>query len=384
MSKFKSPARAARRPGHVRVALRDLGLAPENLRFDEPADDGVAQLADTILAAGVVIPPIVRPGTEGEQAFMALDGRRRRMALLLLRDRGDIDDRYEVDCVLARDRAARAAAVVLANSERAPVHVADIVLAIGKLRASGMDTRSIAAALGYGEIEVRRLEALAAVRPKVICALRLGKITLRQAKLFARLPDPAQQDDLAQAALDGHLHEYQLRNLVDGEASTLEDARLTLVGAERYGRAGGRIESDLFGELPDRLLDTALLERLWRERVEALRSPLEAQGLAVYISDGQGFRARRLRSCALRLHRRSAGAGARRTGCGQRRGGTPGGAAGARGSEGRRGAGLPRRTGPGAACRQGRGVGAAGRRGCGDLAVDEVRRRDHLLCRTVA
>jgi ParB family chromosome partitioning protein len=49
----------------IKVRLGDLGLAPENLRFKEPADDGVPQLADTILAAGVVIPPIVRPGRNG-------------------------------------------------------------------------------------------------------------------------------------------------------------------------------------------------------------------------------------------------------------------------------------------------------------------------------
>ena len=59
----------------IKVRLGDLGLAPENLRFKEPADDGVPQLAETILAAGVVIPPIVRAGRKGEAPFMALDGR---------------------------------------------------------------------------------------------------------------------------------------------------------------------------------------------------------------------------------------------------------------------------------------------------------------------
>ena len=70
----------------ITVRLGDLGLAPENLRFQEPADDGVPQLAETVLAAGVLIPPIVRAGRKGEQPFMALDGRRRRFALLALRD----------------------------------------------------------------------------------------------------------------------------------------------------------------------------------------------------------------------------------------------------------------------------------------------------------
>ncbi len=53
----------------IKVRLGDFGLARENARYDEPADDGIPQLAETLLAAGVVIPPIVRPGRKGEQAY---------------------------------------------------------------------------------------------------------------------------------------------------------------------------------------------------------------------------------------------------------------------------------------------------------------------------
>src|SRR5215469_16642828 len=103
-----TPAPMAR----IQVRLGDLGLAPENLRFDEPADDGIPQLAETLLAAGVVIPLIVRPGRKDEAAHMALDGRRRRLALLMLRDRGDLTDDYEVDCRLAESKAQQAAAIM--------------------------------------------------------------------------------------------------------------------------------------------------------------------------------------------------------------------------------------------------------------------------------
>jgi hypothetical protein len=125
-----APAPAPVPMATLQVRLGDLGLARENLRFNEPADDGVPQLAETILAAGVVIPPIVRAGRKGEQPSMALDGRRRRLALLLLRDRGDIDDDYLVDCLLAETKAQVAAAIMLPNTERAPVHVADVIVAI--------------------------------------------------------------------------------------------------------------------------------------------------------------------------------------------------------------------------------------------------------------
>ena len=55
----------------IKVRLGDLGLASENLRFKEPADDGVPQLADTILAAGVRTPPRVRPRRQLDPSSIA-------------------------------------------------------------------------------------------------------------------------------------------------------------------------------------------------------------------------------------------------------------------------------------------------------------------------
>jgi ParB family chromosome partitioning protein len=273
----------------ITVRLGDLGLAPENLRFQEPADDGVPQLAETVLAAGVLIPPIVRAGRKGEQAFMALDGRRRRFSLLVLRDRGDIDDDYPVVCKLAVTKAQQAAAIILPNAEVAPVHIADIIGAIGKLRKAKMDTGGIARALGYAELEIKRLEALSAVHPSVLKALRLGRLTLKQVRLFARLPDKKQQAEVAQTALDGHFHDYQLRNMVEGDRATVNDDRFTLVGMDRYVAAGGRVSSDLFGELPDCLLDPEVLQAAWRERVQPIADRLTAGGLTVYVGRDAGF-----------------------------------------------------------------------------------------------
>lgn len=278
-------------PERIHIPLRDLGLAPENLRFDEPADEAIPQLADTIVAAGVIIPPIVRAGRKGEQPFMALDGRRRRMALLLLAERGVIDQDYGVACVQVSGKAAQAAAVVLPNAEHAPVHIASIIAAIGKFRKARMDTAFIAASLGYSELEIKRLEALARVHPTVLAALRLGKLTLKQARGFARIADKAQQAQMAQAAIDGHFHEYQLRNLVEGGRMTTDDPRFSLVGSARYLEAGGRLDPDLFGELPDRLLDPDVLERAWRGRAAPVIQALQARDVAVYVGPDGGYRA---------------------------------------------------------------------------------------------
>ena len=65
-----APAAASPVPGlRIQVKLCDLGLAPENLRFEVPEDAEVPRLADTIRAAGVIYPPIVRKGRRGEAAY---------------------------------------------------------------------------------------------------------------------------------------------------------------------------------------------------------------------------------------------------------------------------------------------------------------------------
>ena len=75
----------------VFVSLQDLALAPETIRFKEPADDGIPRRADTIAAANVVIPLSIRPGAKGEKPFMVLDGRRRLFALQALLTAGRIE-----------------------------------------------------------------------------------------------------------------------------------------------------------------------------------------------------------------------------------------------------------------------------------------------------
>jgi ParB family chromosome partitioning protein len=273
----------------IQVRLGDLGLAKENLRFDEPADDGVPQLADTILAAGVISEPIVRKGRKGEEPFMALDGRRRRYALLLLKERGDITDDYIVDCRLADTKAQQAAAIFLPNTEHAPVHVADVIVAIGNLRKAKYETAAIAKALGYDPQEIRRLEAMSAVHPAVLKALRQGRLTLKQVKMFARLPDQKRQEELAQGALEGYFQEYQLNTAVNRDRVDAKDAHLVLVGMDRYVAARGRVESDLFGEMDDRLLDPQILQEAWTARIQPIAAALTEQGLKVFTAEDADF-----------------------------------------------------------------------------------------------
>lgn len=278
-------------PRQIFVPLKDLGLAPENPRAKEPRDEGIASLRATLRAAGVVIPLCVRPGRGDEKPYMTLDGRRRLFGLQDELADGYIEEDYLVRCELFESLAAQAAAAVLTATEQLPVHTADVITAIGKLRKLRMNTAAIAKALGYDEVEIKRLEKLSAVHPNVLKAFRKGAITMRQVRMFARLPDRKTQGEIAQTALNGYFYDYQLQHLVTSGQVTTADPRLILVGAERYAAAGGRVESDLFGELPDRLLDPEILQDLWRARIEPVVAHFGEAGLKVYVGRDAGYRA---------------------------------------------------------------------------------------------
>lgn len=273
---------------HKSVPLRDLGVAPENMRFGEAPDDDIPQLADTIRAAGLLQPLTVRPGRRREKAAMALDGRRRLLALERLREAGVIDDEFLVEVFEEADPGRQAAAVLLTNTA-VPVHVADVIAAIGKLLKAKLTSAAIARALGYAEVEIKRLAALSGVHAKALAALKAGKLTLGQVKLLARLPDPALQAEVAAQALQGFgFQGWRVTERLDAARVTTLDRRFALVGPQRYAAAGGRTEVDLFGELPDQLLDPEVLTELWTARARAAAAGLEADGLIVHVTgDGE-------------------------------------------------------------------------------------------------
>jgi ParB family transcriptional regulator, chromosome partitioning protein len=277
-------ATAAAARDRRRVPLADLGLAPENVRFGDEPDDAVPELAATLRAAGQLEALTVRPGRRKEKSWMVLNGRRRLYAFGHLRDTGLIGDDFAVDVVVETDAARQAAAAVLTN-QSLPVHVADVVVAIGRSLKAKLSVEAIARALGYAPLEVRRLAALSGLHVDALAALKAGKLTLKQARLLARLSDRATQGEIARQATAGYgVAEWRIAEMLDEGRTTVRDRRFALVGAARYTAAGGRTESDLFGERPNSLLDPEILLALWSERAERLAADLARDGLTVRVS----------------------------------------------------------------------------------------------------
>ncbi len=283
----QTPFEAAAARTRESIALRDLDIAPENLRAGEAPDDDIPVLADTLFAAGQLQPITVRPGRHREAPYMALDGRRRLLAFRLLADQGRIEETLPVDVFVERDTARQAAAVVLTNTA-VPVHVADVIAAIGRMLKSKLGVPVIARALGYAEVDVKRLAALSALPDVALVALRGGRFTLRQARLLARLPDQDEQAELAQAALDGHgFADWRITERLDRSRVSANDPRCALVSSDQYAAAGGRIEADLFGERAPVLLDPAILTDLWTARAGEIARVFEAEGYSVHVAAGE-------------------------------------------------------------------------------------------------
>lgn len=285
-----TPAAVAAARTRQSVALRDTDIAPENLRHGEAPDEDIPLLAETLIAAGQLHPLTVRPGRgKKERPHMALDGRRRILALRHLVELGRIDEDFPIDVVVETDPTRQAAAVLLTNTA-VPVHVADVIAAIRRMLRSRLSVPSIAKALGYAELDVKRLAALSALPDVALQALRLGRLNLRQAKLLARLADKDEQAELGQLALDGHgFQDWRVTEILDEDRVTARDPRCALVGQERYAQAGGRTETDLFGEREPVLLDPALLTEVWTKRAREIALVLEAEGLAVHVSAGEAL-----------------------------------------------------------------------------------------------
>lgn len=292
----RSASRAAPTPAvpttvprdRIQTPLRDVDIAPENLRYGEAPDEDIPLLAETLLAAGQLQPLTSRPGRgKKERPQMALDGRRRILAFRLLLEQGRIPDDHPVDMFVETDPARQAAAVLLTNTA-VPVHIADVISAIGRMLKSRLGVSAIARALGYAEVDIKRLAALSALPSIVLDALRAGRITLRQAKLLVRLNDPEEQADLARMALDGHgFQDWRVTEKLDAGQVNTKDPRCLLADADRYSAAGGRTEADLFGERAPVLLDPSILTDVWTRRAREIANVFEDEGLPVHVTAGE-------------------------------------------------------------------------------------------------
>jgi len=207
--------------------------------YDKKAIEGLAQ---SIKKDGVLQNLIVRP--EGDDAYRIVAGKRRYLALKVLKERGEIDDAYRVPIRFPKKTAKadldRVATVE--NVQREPLDPIDEAESFARLLTKGVKVEDISAETGVSVPTIRRRLALANLAREVKEAVRAKALPLSLAEALTLAP-PAEQKGLLRAVKRyGRIDARQLRNHILGEKPSLATA---IFPVEKYK---GSFTKDLFAE----------------------------------------------------------------------------------------------------------------------------------------
>lgn len=264
-------------------------LVPSALNVRRHAAGQVEELAALIASQGllhnlVVTEQVVASGRgqgRARQGFAVAAGERRRRALLLLQQRGQLPADHEVLCELVAPE--RALELSLAeNSGREAMHPADEFEAFQGLVAEGKGIEDVAARFGVSPLTVQRRLKLAALSPKLLALYRDDGINLDQLMALALTDEHAVQE---RTWFDAHPWDRSpaalRRRLTAGEVEAAGNGLVRFVGLDAYEAAGGVVRRDLFDDEQARFLaDPALLEKLAAQKLEALAADIRQEGWA--------------------------------------------------------------------------------------------------------
>ena len=268
------------RSGIERVyPLNKLKASPDNVRKGGHKAEVIEARAASILAKGVIQPPVVKPerradGSETGYAFVTA-GEGRRLALRLLAKRKLIPKTALVKCSV--DEANDAAEVSLAeNIAREPLHPADEFLAFHDLaERQGHGVETIAARFGVSATLVRQRLRLAAVAPELIARYRAEELTLDQLMAYAVSEDHARQLQVFEAYPQGH--PSTIRRAMTEKTVPANDRRAAFIGIDAYIAAGGTVIRDLFTDDGGGYLsDAGLIDQLVVAKLTDLADDLKA------------------------------------------------------------------------------------------------------------
>ncbi|AYV46269.1 chromosome partitioning protein ParB [Caulobacter flavus] len=270
------------RSGEERVyPLSKLKASPDNVRKGGHKPAVIEARAASILAKGIIQPPVVRPerGEDGSETGYALvtAGEGRRLALRLLAKRKLIPRGALVRCLV--DETNDAVEISLdENIGREPLAPADEFGAFKDLsERQGWGAEAIGARFGVTAAVVRERLRLSAVAPALIKAYREEQLTLDQLMAFAATEDHARQLQVFETHRDAH--PSSIRRAMTETTVMADDRRVHFIGLEAYLAAGGVVVRDLFAD--DRggyLSNVALVDRLVDEKLSAIVDEVAAEG----------------------------------------------------------------------------------------------------------
>ncbi|PVE50192.1 ParB N-terminal domain-containing protein [Rhizobium rhizogenes] len=265
----------------ITIALDKLDRDPKNVRKTY-RKEGIEELACNIRADGFrLLQNIVVRKADKRGRFFVIAGERRRLALTLLAEAGEIARDFAVDARL-RDEADATGISLAENVMREDMHPVDQYEAFKVLAEEGGSITDIAARFATTETIVRRRLALARVSPALLELYRNEEMSFEQLSAFTISDDHDEQLRVWESIPSWNRNSYTIKAALRRDAIAASDKRMRLIGGmEAYEQAGGEVKRDLFDERAQGYaLDVALVERLAAAKLETLAADLRAEGWA--------------------------------------------------------------------------------------------------------
>jgi len=267
----------------VYIRLSKLFLSADNARKSPPSQQGIGELASTILAQGLlsalqVTPEVVDGQATGRYAVEA--GGRRLRALHLLASKGRIEADPLVECKLIVKQRANEVSLTENISQEA-MHPADEFDAYRAMADEGQTTTIIARKFGVTELHVLRRLKLASAAPRLLTLFRAGDMSLEQIMALASVDDHDRQLQVWDGLPSHNRHPQTIKRRLSEEEISETDSRVKIVGLKNYLKAGGTIRADLFADQQTKYLsDPGLVEMMLGECLEASAEAVRAEGWA--------------------------------------------------------------------------------------------------------
>ncbi len=281
----KMPKKIALNAETFTVPLNKLTLSPKNVRKTySPAE--IEEMAASIAVKGRGLIQNLGVTEQVDEAgaptgsWEVVAGGRRFRGLALLVERKRLAANTPIPCRRVADEDAIDTSLA-ENEDRKALHPADAYEAFAALHdnGKGFGPEEIAARFGVTAHTVRQRLRLGTVSPVLLVAYREEKLTLDQVIAFTVTEDQAAQERAYAELQDWQCTPAAIRRVLNQSSVPAYDPRALLVGLDAYQAAGGQVRRDLFTEDGGGwLTDTALLERLVGERVQAVADQVRAEG----------------------------------------------------------------------------------------------------------
>ncbi|BBD41441.1 chromosome partitioning protein ParB (plasmid) [Aminobacter sp. Y103A] len=263
----------------ITIPLNKLDLDPKNVRKTYSAE-GIAALAGSIRADGYRLLQnlVVRKGDKKGRYFVTAGGRRR-AALNLLAEKGEIAKDFPVECKERAGEDAKATSLA-ENVLREAMHPVDQYEAFRDLADEGKSVPDIAARFGTTETIVRRRLALGRVSPRLLEAHRNEDMTFDQLSAFTISDDHEAQERVWNELPTWNRYASNIRSALAGEGVRASDKRLKFLGGlDAYEAAGGTVKRDLFDDKEGGFaVDVVKLDALVAAKLESAAKAVKAEG----------------------------------------------------------------------------------------------------------